>query len=165
MPNPTTTLDARYSQPGAVATTWSDTRALLESAELFWLATVRADGRPHMTPLVAVWLDDALHFCTGESEQKAANLRDNPRVILLTGCNAWTEGIDVVVEGRAVRVTDHALLGRLAEAWGRKWDGSWDYEPSDAGFKGEANIFVFTVRPDTVLAFGKGAFSHTRHAF
>ena len=35
-----------------------------------WLTTVRADGRPHVTPLVAVWLDDAIHFSTGPEEQK-----------------------------------------------------------------------------------------------
>ena len=91
MTEPTTTLNAEFSAPGATATSWGDSRGALESAELFWIATVRTDGRPHMTPLVAVWLDDALHFCTGASEQKAANLRDNQNVILMTGCNSGTE--------------------------------------------------------------------------
>jgi nitroimidazol reductase NimA-like FMN-containing flavoprotein (pyridoxamine 5'-phosphate oxidase superfamily) len=67
MTMPTTTLNDAFSEPGATVTSWEDTRKLLESAELFWITTVRADGRPHMTPLVAVWLDDALHFCTGET--------------------------------------------------------------------------------------------------
>ena len=164
---PTTTLHAKFSAPGATATSWDDTREALESAELFWIATVRADGRPHMTPLVAVWLDDVLHFCTGESEQKAINLRDNENVILMTGCNQWDRGMDVVVEGRAVRVTDQPMLERLAEAWTHKWDGSWTYELGPEGFEtdGDERIFVFAVRPEKVLAFGKGNFSHTRHAF
>ena len=63
-----------------------------------------------MTPLVAVWLDDVLHFCTGPAEQKAVNLRGNDRVVLLTGCNQWDTGMDVVVEGRAARVTDGPTL-------------------------------------------------------
>jgi hypothetical protein len=46
----------------------------LESAELFWIRAARSDGRAHLTPLVAVWLDDALYFCTGEKEQKYINL-------------------------------------------------------------------------------------------
>jgi len=29
----------------------------ISQGELFWISTVRADGRPHVTPLVAVWLD------------------------------------------------------------------------------------------------------------
>jgi Pyridoxamine 5'-phosphate oxidase len=78
---------------------------VLEAAELFWISTVRADGRPHVTPLVAAWLDGAIHFHTGADEQKAANLRANPHVVLTTGCNRWNEGLDVVVEGEAVRVS------------------------------------------------------------
>jgi hypothetical protein len=66
---PVTTLDQRFSDPDAVATGWDETRRVLETAELFWLSTVRADGRPHVTPLVAVWADEALHFCTGTAEQ------------------------------------------------------------------------------------------------
>ncbi|QFG25164.1 pyridoxamine 5'-phosphate oxidase family protein [Actinomadura sp. WMMB 499] len=33
---------------------WPEARRLLEDAELYWLATVRADGRPHVTPLIGV---------------------------------------------------------------------------------------------------------------
>ena len=115
-----------------------------------------------MTPLVAVWLDDVLHFCTGESEQKAANLRDDQNVILGDGgCNQWDGGMDVVVEGRAVRVTDQSTLERLAAGWTHKWDGRWTYEPGPEGFEGDENqsILVFSVRPDKVLAFAKGNFS------
>ena len=73
---PDTKLDTRFSDPDAVATGWEETR-VLEQAELFWISTVRADGRPHVTPLVAVWLEDAIHFATGPDEQKAVNLRGN----------------------------------------------------------------------------------------
>jgi general stress protein 26 len=164
---PKTALDTIFSDPGATATSWEDTRQALETAELFWVATVRGDGRPHMTPLVAVWLDDALYFCTGESEQKAVNLRGNQNVILMTGCNQWDGGLDVVVEGQALRITDRGTLERLAEAWARKWDGRWEFEPGDDGFKGDENesVLVFWVRPAKVFAFAKGNFSHTRHAF
>src|ERR1700733_13998600 len=96
-------IDARFSAPDAVATGWDETRRALEAAELFWISTVRPDGRPHVTPLVAVWLDGALHFCTGATEQKALNLRANPHVILTTGANQWDTGLDVVVEGDAAQ--------------------------------------------------------------
>ena len=109
-----TTLDARFSHPSAKATTWADTCQVLEDAQLSWICTVRADGRPHLTPLVAVWLDETLYFCTGQDEQKAVNLRGNPHVLLLTGCGTWDEGLDVVAEGDAVQVTDDALLTRPA---------------------------------------------------
>jgi nitroimidazol reductase NimA-like FMN-containing flavoprotein (pyridoxamine 5'-phosphate oxidase superfamily) len=133
-----TELDARFSDPAAVAADWDQTRRTLEDAELFWIATVRADGRPHATPLVGVWLDDAIHFATGFGEQKAVNLRTNQNVILMTGCNEWERGLDVVVEGEAVQVIDESVLKRLAEAWETKWDGRWHYEVHEGGFRHEA---------------------------
>jgi nitroimidazol reductase NimA-like FMN-containing flavoprotein (pyridoxamine 5'-phosphate oxidase superfamily) len=166
MGEPLTTLDTRFSDPNAAPTEWEQTRGALEAAELFWISTVRADGRPHVTPLVAVWLDDALHFCTGPDEQKAVNLRGNPHVTLTTGCNEWERGLDVVVEGEAVQVTDHGTLERLAEAWAAKWDGSWRYEVREGAFSHDSGTaLVFAVEPTKVFAFGKGTFSQTRHRF
>ena len=56
MPNqsPRATLDARYSEQNAQATPWPDAVTSLEAAGLFWVSTVRGDGRPHVTPVVAV---------------------------------------------------------------------------------------------------------------
>ena len=90
------------------------------SAEIYWLNDGAADGRPHVTPLIAVWSDGALPFCTGPDEQKARNL--GPRKFALTtGSNSMGEGLDVVVEGDAVRVTDHAMLERIADAFEAKY--------------------------------------------
>lgn len=167
MSEPTTVLDPRFSAPDAEPTSWAAAVQVLESAELFWLTTVRADGRPHVTPLVAVWLDAALHFCTGADEQKAVNLRANQHVVLTTGCNEWDRGLDVVVEGDAVQVTDQPTLTKLAEAWRKKWDGRWQFEARDGAFHHEDGgaALVFSVAPKKVLAFGKGNFRHTRHRF
>src|SRR4026207_800155 len=108
---PTTTLDPRVSSPDATAPPWSESARHLEKAELFWLSTVRPDGRPHVTPLLALWLDGALYFSTGADERKAKNLTHNAHCILTTGQNALNqEGLDLVVEGEAVRVTDSAKL-------------------------------------------------------
>ena len=79
MDEPVSELDERFSDQGARATPWPAARAVLEGAQLSWATTVRPDGRPHVTPLVAVWLDGAVHFTTGPGEQKAMNLIQNPR--------------------------------------------------------------------------------------
>jgi len=167
MSEPVTKIDARFSEPGATATPWSQTREVIESAQLFWISTVRADGRPHVTPLVAVWLDDALHFSTGEEEQKCLNLRANPNVVLTTGANTWNEGLDVAVEGSAILVTADAQLTRLAQAWTTKWDGDWQYEVKDGRFHHPhgGDALVYSVAPTRVLAFGKGHFTHTSYRF
>ena len=124
----------------------ADTRRVFETAELFWITTVRADGRPHVTPLIAVWLDSAISFCTGTAEQKAVNLRQNPNMTLTTGCNQWDHGLDVVVEGEAVQVTSDARLRRLAEAWALKWDGRWQWEAQSGSFITEVAVWLSFTR-------------------
>src|SRR5215510_11976000 len=114
---PTAELHAAFSDPRATATPWDRARRVLEKAEVFWLSTVRRDGRPHVTPLVAVWEDGALYFCTGPDELKARNLARDGRCILTTGRNTFRTGLDVIVEGEAVVVTDELLLRRLADMW------------------------------------------------
>ena len=157
-------LDPRFSDPDAQATPWSDVRDALATAETSWITTVRADGRPHVTPLVAVWMDDALWVCTGPDEQKAVNLRSNPNVAVTTGCNGWSEGLDVVVEGEATRVTDEDVLRRLAAAWREKWDGRWQFDVGDGAFLHEAGqAWVFRIDPTKILSFAKGTFAATRH--
>ena len=168
MTNPKTTLDTRFSDADAVATSWEETRRVLEQADLYWISTVRADGRPHVTPLVAVWLEDAIYFATGPQEQKAVNMRTNRRVALTTGCNQWEAGLDVVVEGEAVQITDEDLLRRLAEARAKKWDGRWRYEVHDRALRHEGSTdgaLVFSITPAKVLAFSKGTFGQTQHRF
>ncbi|WP_456242728.1 pyridoxamine 5'-phosphate oxidase family protein [Actinopolyspora lacussalsi] len=75
---PVAELHPDYSSAGARATPWHAVVALLEQAEIFWLSTVRADNRPHVTPLPAMWLDGALHFSTGLEEQEGGNLSTKP---------------------------------------------------------------------------------------
>ena len=165
---PVTELDQRFSDPAATATDWDEVRSAIASAQLFWIATVRRDGRPHVTPLVAVWLEDALFFCTGPAEQKAVNLRDNQQVILTTGCNQWESGLDVVVEGTAIRVTEAATLQRLTQAWRSKWDGRWHFEVDGDAFRPEGEedrALVFKVVPVKVLSFAKERFAASRHRF
>src|SRR3954467_4153621 len=165
---PVTELDARYSSGDATATPWAEASSRLEQAELYWLSTVRPDGRPHVTSLLAVWLDGALYFCTGASERKAKNLAHNPHCILTTGCNTLNQGLDIVVEGDALRVTDAATLQRIADLYESKYGSDWHFDVRDSAFTGqEGNVaLVFEVAPTTAFGFGKGASpSQTRWRF
>jgi general stress protein 26 len=165
---PDTDLSA-FSSDGATATAWARSKAHLEAAEVFWLSTVRPDGRPHVTPLLAVWLDDALYFCTSPPERKAKNLSHNPHCILTTGRNSL-DGLDIVVEGDAREVSDEAELGRVADAYAAKYpsdftepEGTW-FGLDDAIRAGDS--LLYRVTPVTAFGFGKGAsFSQTRYRF
>jgi PPOX class probable F420-dependent enzyme len=160
---PTTTIDKRFSDPSADATPWSEAARVLTEAELYWITTVRSDGRPHVTPLVAVADGDVVHFTTGLSEQKARNLERNAHVALTTGNNTWDRGLDVVVEGTAVRVTDQGALRRIADTYLAKYGSAWEFEVGDGVFRhgGENDAAVFRVEPDKVLAFAKEPHAQT----
>ena len=82
---PTPELDARFSDPNASATPWSEVLRTIQDAELFWISTVKADGHPHVAPLPVVWYDGVAYFCTGAGEQKGVNLARNPHCALTTG--------------------------------------------------------------------------------
>jgi nitroimidazol reductase NimA-like FMN-containing flavoprotein (pyridoxamine 5'-phosphate oxidase superfamily) len=165
--DPTTELDIRYGAPDATPTPWTDAVDRLESAEVFWLSTVRPDGRPHVTPLLSVWLAGALYFSTGAAERKAMNLRDNPHCVLTTGTNALSEGCDLVVEGDARLVTDDDTLRAVAAVYESKYGSDWHYDVADGAFQGTEGhtALVYEVAPVTAFGFGKGAFSQTRWTF
>ncbi|PXX68584.1 general stress protein 26 [Nocardia tenerifensis] len=163
---PTGELNEDFSSPGATAPPWSAVREVLTTSEMFWLSTTRRDGRPHVTPLPAIWHDGSLHICTGDQEQKAANLAAEPRCVLTTGTNRMNSGLDVVVEGTAARVTDQATLRELSALWKSQLD--WDFAVVEGGFNDGAGRvgLVYAVAPEKVLAFGKGEpFSQTRYRF
>jgi general stress protein 26 len=163
---PVTELDARFSSDGAAATTWAAGRRKIEQAEVFWLSTVRPDGRPHVTPLIAVWLEGAAYFCTGRTERKAKNLEQNRHCILTTGSGDLHEGLDVVIEGDAEQVTAGATLQRIADAYEAKYGSEWHFDVRDGAFHGQGGeALVYEVAPRKVMGFRKGEYSQTRWRF
>jgi general stress protein 26 len=166
---PVTELGA-FSSEGAVATEWARARGDLQDAGVYWLSTVRPDGRPHVTPLLGIWLDGALYFCTGPDERKARNLAQNPQCVLTTGRNGFDDGLDLVVEGAAAKVSDKAELGRVADTYESKYgphftapEGTW-FGLGD-NIRG-GNVLVYRVAPAKAFGFGKGKqFSQTRWRF
>ncbi|MBP8002798.1 MAG: pyridoxamine 5'-phosphate oxidase family protein [Chloroflexi bacterium] len=54
----------------------------LEREANVWLATVRADSRPHLVPVWFVWHDAHIYLCIQPQSVKAINLQNNPRIAL-----------------------------------------------------------------------------------
>ena len=163
---PDTALDQDFSDPSASPTTWDDGRAALESARVYWISTVRPDGRPHVTPLIGVWIDGALHIVTGPTERKARNLAANPRTTITTGTNELHAGLDIVVEGEAAPVADAAALQRVADAYVAKYGEEWRFTPRDGGFVHDGHeALVFRVAPVTAFGFAKAPYGQTRWRF
>src|SRR5688572_7857157 len=72
-----------------------------------WLATVRPDGRPHLMPIIAFWIDDAFHFVVSEGTRKGRNLAADGRCVIATGNTSPLPSLDFIVEG-------HAEIGRAS---------------------------------------------------
>ena len=164
---PTVELDAPYGDADA-PTPWASARSRAEAAEVWWLSTVRADGRPHVTPIAAVWLDDTLFFSTGPAEQKARNLAANDRVVATTGTNEFRDGLDIVIEGEAVPVDRTDLLERLVAAFDAKYQGHFGFTVDDGGMAHDegGHADVYRIEPSKAWAYGRGAvYSATRFRF
>jgi hypothetical protein len=166
---PETTLDPRFSSPEVKPTPWSAATDALRDAKTYLLTTVRPDGRPHQTTVAGIWMDGAFHFGTGPSERKARNLAaGNHNVLVSVATPAW-EGLDVVIEGEAVPVTDLDRLGRLVEAYATKYDDVFGFRLVDDKVQtrgAEDSPRFFEVRARKAFGFGKGAsFSQTRWRF
>ena len=163
-------LDTDFSE-ATEPVSWHQVSDVLATAELYWLTTVRKDGRPHITPLIGAWADDGFVFCTGPEEQKAQNLAASTAVAVTTGVNTWNDGLDVVVEGRAERETGLQDLAPLADAIREKYGSEWDFTPHDDGFghtdaSGDSHIaYVYRVSPGKVLAFAKAPHGQTTFRF
>jgi general stress protein 26 len=161
-------VDQDFSSPNATPTSWAAAREQLDGAKTYWISTVRPDGRPHVTTIAAVWLDGAVHFVTGKTERKARNLADNTQVVITTGCNGW-DGLDIVVEGEAVLVTEADRLRRVVEAFTAKYDDFFGFRFADGRLlqpETADDPLVFEVRAAKAFGFAKGdVFSQTRWRF
>ena len=87
----------------------------------FWMATTNPDGGPHIAAAGALWIDGKIYFTTGSGTRKGRNLAANPNCAFSVSLT----GIDLVLEGRAVHVTDRPALLRLARRYaGQGWPAS-----------------------------------------
>ena len=139
-------------------TPWATASARLETPEkdrTYWLATVRPDGRPHVRPILGLWLDDAFYFITGETTGKAKNLHANPKCVLPASSLALP-ALDVIIEGDAVKVTDHHKVQQVVDAYASRLH--WPLTVGDGGVfgpnaptAGPPPHAVFELTPTTVV--------------
>jgi hypothetical protein len=171
MPTDVTAEIHGFSQPNATPTPWAVGLEQIIDADTFWLSTVRPDGRPHVTPLIAVWHGDAIWFTTGPDERKAKNLAENSSCVLTTGRSDLVDGgLDIVLEGTAEQVTNEAELDPIAQAFAAKYGTEiWNFAVRDGAFSDRemgGRAIVFRVQPVRGLGFRKGeTFSQTTWSF
>lgn len=101
-------------------------------------------------------MDDTLLFSSNPTARKARDLEHDSHCAV----TVRTDGLDLVVEGRAARVTDDVRLQRVADAYASKYewpvtvrDGAYD-APYGAPTAGPAPYHLYEVTPSVVFGFG-----------
>ena len=114
----------------------------------FFLGTISPEATPHAAGVGALWADDTLWFVTGPGTRKARNLAGSPACTL----SCRLPGIDVVLEGRAARITDTDTLQRIvavyrAVGWPAEVDGAAFTAPYSAPSAGPPpwHLYRFTI--------------------
>ena len=163
---PVTEQDVRYGDPETPPTPAAEPCGCSSGRALLDLDGA-SDGRPHVTPLPAVWHDGRLHFWTGPAEQKA---------VISLGTRTWRSPPAPTGGWRASTswskatpsgVTDDVTFRTLADIWRSKFSRDWDFADEAGTLRldvGGAAI-VFEVAPTRVLGFCRGDFAQTRYRF
>jgi nitroimidazol reductase NimA-like FMN-containing flavoprotein (pyridoxamine 5'-phosphate oxidase superfamily) len=156
-PDPTAAAAiAGDATPPTTALPWSEAATRLAAAHVFWLGTLAPGGRPQSRPVLAVWVDGRLYSTAGPGSRKARNLATNPRLSLST----TTEGMDLVIEGRAEPVTGDDRLAAVGAAYRDKY--GWPVEVVDGAFAapygaptaGPPPYEVYEIVPEVAYGFG-----------
>jgi nitroimidazol reductase NimA-like FMN-containing flavoprotein (pyridoxamine 5'-phosphate oxidase superfamily) len=141
---------------GTLPWSWAEER--LREAPVYWVASVRPSGRPHVTPIWAVWVDGAIWMEGGAQTRRFKNMSGNPAVVVTI-----ERGNDaVIVEGDADLVTelDDALVERLLAAY-KKYVPTHGYEAQRSNW----DAGIWRVRPHKVLGWSKFPADTTRWTF
>jgi hypothetical protein len=145
---------------GHDALPWNRPRDLLTGATdvSFFLGTTRPDGRPHAAGVGALWHDGDLYFTSGPDTRKSRNLARNPASTIAVRL----EGIDLILEGEATRVTDQptleALAARYREAgWPVTVDGDAFTAPYSAPSAGPPPWRLYRVTVQTAIGVATAA--------
>ena len=92
----------------------------LRAENNIWVATVRLDGRPHLTPVWFAWHAGRMYICIDPKSVKARNLAANGQVAL-----ALEDGSSpLIFEGTAQRVEGADRPRGALDEFKRKYDWS-----------------------------------------
>jgi general stress protein 26 len=123
---------------------WRTMEARLGRESTIWVVTVRRDGRPHLTPVWYIWLEDRIYIAIGTDSQKFANLRVSQSVALAL---PDTESV-IILEGEA-HAADRLTSDNLGEYFFNKYE--WDFRYDES-----ADWRLMEITPHKILTWGDG---------
>jgi len=143
MNNPTVSrpkIPAEYGTPknNKDLLAWSHVTDRMTQAMHYWICTVGSDGRPHVTPVDGLWLDDKLYFSGSAQTRRNRNLATNPAVSI----HLDSSDDVVILHGDArLQTPDHAMALKLTKGSAEKYG----YGPSPEDYE-KLGIYIFHPR-------------------
>jgi hypothetical protein len=142
--------------------TWDHVTGLLKDALNYWIATTSADGKPHVRPVWAAWLDGVLYFDGHPATGWGRNIIRDPRISVQVEAGDEVVILEGVVED--IPQAEAELAARIAEGFDAKYATKYNFK-SDPGPWRERGLW--SLRPQKVLAWDVAIFpgSVTRWRF
>ena len=125
-----------YSTDAKGMLAWDAVRDALASATLYWIATRRPDGSPHLHPIWGGWVGHPLYFEGSPTTRWGRNLADDPRV------SFGAEATGLHINGRGI--VERGPAGDEFAAVVANYGGKYEYRPGDDLF--------YKVIPEVVIA-------------
>jgi Pyridoxamine 5'-phosphate oxidase len=137
---------------------WDEARRLFAIERSYWLATTSDNGRPHVRPVLAVWVDERICSTTSPAARKGRNLTSRPSAAL----TARAPTMDIVIEGPIAWIDDPQRLRLIGAAYQDKYAwpvtvvGNAFHAPYGAPTAGHPPYRVYELIPTVAYAFGTG---------
>jgi len=144
---------------GVAPIDWDEAGRLFAAERSYWVATTGDDGRPHLRPVLAVWVGDRIYSTTNPAARKGRDLASRPSAALA----ARAPAVDIVIEGPIAWIEDRQRLQRIGEAYQDKYgwpvtvtDDDAFTAPYGAPTAGHPPYRVYELTPAVAYAFGTG---------
>lgn len=118
---------------------------------IVYLATTRADGRPHNVPVGVAVFDGLVHAFVMQPAVKVTNVRRDPRVHLHWAVGPDTNNDSLLIEGTAV-VLD--TTEQRTALWHRMGYDLSEFEPAGPSSDGHVFLQITPIKATLLLGFG-----------
>jgi nitroimidazol reductase NimA-like FMN-containing flavoprotein (pyridoxamine 5'-phosphate oxidase superfamily) len=124
---------------------------LIERERVCRVATVSAEGMPHLVPICAVVADGKIYFGSGNDARKVKNLAGNPRIAVTVDLYSddWAHIKGVMVQGTSALIARGPRFRKLRGLLYRKYP----QYATEAAME-ESDSVIVEVTPTAVFAWG-----------
>ena len=131
-----------------------EARAFLEAGRDLQVASINADGTPHLMTMWYAMQDGQVSFWTYGKSQKVVNLRRDPRLTVLVATGERYDDLKgVSIQGRAEIVDDPSAVSRYGEAVYERYWGPLDSDAVRDGVRTMgAKRVVIIVKPEKIVS-------------